>query len=124
MKYFCIIILACLYACGNNQPAVTRPGKDSVTFQTNDTIPEIRKTVSRKPVAVYVVPVNDPKLERTFGVRIYETPFTFKFHMRMHYEAMEVSDTLELPNFGVWPVVKIQPGKDKRSCIIGRSEER
>lgn len=123
MKYYYLLLLAGLTACEgnhttNNNNKVTT-ASDSAKFVTNDTIPEIRKTVSKKPVASYLVPVNDPKLERTFGVSVYETPHTFKYLLKMHYEAMEATDTLTVPNFGVWPVVQVQPGKDKRTCIIG-----
>lgn len=119
MKYYYLIILAYITACNTNNQPVAKDAADSTSFVTNDTIPEIRKSVSKKPVASYLVPVNDPKLERTFGVSIYETPHTFQYLLKMHYEAMEVTDTLEVPNFGVWPVVQIRPGKDKRTCIIG-----
>lgn len=121
MKYYCLLLLAGLTACQGNHTAKAKAKApaDSTTFVTNDTIPEIRKTVSKKPVASYLVAVNDPKLERTFGISVYETPLTFQYLLKMHYEAMEVTDTLTVPNFGVWPVVQIQPGKDKRSCIIG-----
>lgn len=121
MKHYCLLLLAGLTACQNSPTVKTKATAtaDSTSFVTNDTIPETRKTVSKKPVASYLVPVNDPKLERTFGVSIYETPFTFQYLLKMHYEAMEVTDTLNVPNFGVWPVVQIRPGKDKRTCIIG-----
>lgn len=121
MKHYCLLLLAALTACQDNHTSKAKatPPADSTTFFTNDTIPEIRKTVSKKPVASYLVPVNDPKLERTFGVRVYETPLTFRYLLKMHYEAMEVTDTLTVPDFGIWPVVQIHPGKDKRTCIIG-----
>jgi len=126
MKYYCFLLLAGLTACQGNHPSPAKAtaAADSTTFVTNDTIPEIRKTISKKPVASYLVPVNDPKLERTFGVSVYETPLTFQYVLKMHYEAMEVTDTLTVPNFGLWPVVQIQPGKDKRTCIIGFLDEK
>lgn len=126
MKYYCFLLLAGLTACQGKHPSPAKAtaAADSITFVTNDTIPEIRKTVSKKPVASYLVPVNDPKLERTFGVSVYETPLTFQYLLKMHYEAMEVTDTLTVPNFGLWPVVQIQPGKDKRTCIIGFLDEK
>lgn len=121
MKHYCLLLLAVLTACQNKPSSKTKPTveADSATFVTNDTIPEVRKTVSKKPVASYLVSVNDLKLERTFGVSVYETHLTFQYVLKMHYEAIEVTDTLTVPNFGIWPVVQIQPGKDKRTCIIG-----
>lgn len=121
MKYYCLLLLAGFTACQDNHPppAKATVTADSITFVTNDTIPEIRKTVSKKPVASYLVTVNDPKLERNFGLSVYETPLTFRYLLKMHYEAMEATDTLTVPNFGVWPVVQVKPGKEKRTCIIG-----
>jgi len=37
----------------------------------------------------------------------------------MHYEAIEKTDTLKIPNFGVWPEIKVIKGPDKISCVIG-----
>lgn len=84
----------------------------------NDTIPAVRKVVNKKPVASYWVEMN-AKLDRKFGVDVYETPYTFKYLLSMQYDAMPQMDSLEIPNFGKWPVIKIIPGKEKLSCIIG-----
>lgn len=98
---------------------VSGHASDTALIISTDTIPEIRPVVHKKPVASYLVPVNDPKLERTFGVDIYETGNTFEYLMRLHYEAVEKTDTLKIPNFGVWPVVKITKGPERISCVIG-----
>lgn len=111
-------IIGLLAACNN--PTLQRTeSTESTTIVTHDTIPEIRTAVSKKPVASYRVPIGDRKLERYFGVTVYETPFTFKYLLQMQYEAIEESDTLRIPNIGTWPVVEVHPGKDKLSCIIG-----
>jgi hypothetical protein len=108
-----------LVGCGQETAESKSRATHTTTVVTNDTIPELRPTISKKPVASYLVQVNDPKLERTFGLKIYETKFTFRYLMRMHYEAVEYTDTLDVPNFGRWPVVEVRKGKDARSCIIG-----
>lgn len=54
-----------------------------------------------------------------FGVKVYETPFTFQYLLEMQYEGMIETDTLKIPNFGTWPVVEVHKGADKLSCIIG-----
>ncbi len=113
------LFLVFLISCVSNPSGESKKASDTTVFTTNDTIPEIRKIVKRKPVASYVVQVNDPRLERTFGVDIFETPLTFQYLMRMHYEAMVATDTLKVPNFGIWPVVEIHRGKDRLTCIIG-----
>jgi hypothetical protein len=86
---------------------------------SNDTIPTTRKEVIRKPVASYVIPMGDPLLDRKFGVEIYETPQTFKYLLVMYHDGTIQNDTLDIPNFGVWPTVKVKQGKEKFSCIIG-----
>ena len=123
MKYLSLIIIAFLAAC-NNRDLQSKESTESTVFVSHDTIPDVRTGVSKKPVASYRVTVGDPKLEREFGVSIYETPFTFKYLLKMQYEAIEETDTLKIPNFGSWPVVQVQPGKDKLSCIIGFLDEK
>ena len=82
-------------------------------------IPELRTAVSKNPVASYLIPMGNPKLDRKFGVEIYETPYTFKYLLVMQYDGMIQTDTLKIPNFGSSPVVKVKPGTEKLSCIIG-----
>jgi hypothetical protein len=112
--YFLLIILGC--SQGNDKHV---SGSGKTTQRTNDTIPDVRKVVNKNPVASYIIPIGNPALEYKFGVTIYETPETFKYHMRMQYEGMIVTDTLKIPNFGIWPTVQVNPGKEKLSCIIG-----
>lgn len=120
MKYSYLFIVLWLVSCADNGlRGKNEIAASSTSFVTNDTVSTIRDVVSRKPVASYVVPVNDPKLERTFGVNVYETSHTFEFLLKMHYEAMEITDTLKVPNFGVLPTIKINRGKDNLSCIVG-----
>lgn len=123
MNCFYLISILWLAACtGSSSSDKSRQGKkgaDTAIVTSNDTIPETRKTVSRKPVDSYYVTVGDPKLDRKFGVSIYETSFTFQYLLHMQYEAMLVTDTLTIPNIGIWPVVQVRPGEDRLSCIIG-----
>lgn len=121
IRYCSLIFIAGLATCtGNNRNGLPgEKGSAASSFTSNDTIPETRKTVNKKPVDQYYVTVGDPKLDRRFGVSIYETAFTFQYLLHMQYEAMLVTDTLSVPNFGIWPVVQVRAGKDKRSCIIG-----
>lgn len=123
MKYFFVIFIACLQAC-NNKELQSKVSTESTLIVSHDTIPDIRATVSKKPVASYRVVAGDPKLERYFGVAIYETGLTFSYLLRMEYEAIVETDTLRVPNFGSWPAVQVQPGKEKLSCIIGFLDEK
>ena len=122
MKYWYIVLLICINACHQKNKLNHKgsAGKNAAT----DTIPELRNTVSKNPVASYSIPMGDPRLERKFGVEIYETPYTFKYLLVMQYDAMVQTDTLKLPNFGIWPIIKVNPGKEKLSCIIGFLDEK
>ena len=82
-------------------------------------IPMIRENVNKTPVASYVIPMGDPKLDRKFGVEVYETPETFKYLLTMYYDGTVQTDTLNVPNIGILPAVKIKAGEEKLSCIIG-----
>jgi hypothetical protein len=112
---FSVSIVAILSSCSNNQ----KKTNNTSSVISNDTIPVTRKEVNKNPVASYIIPIGNPKLEYKFGVNVYETSETFKYLMRMQYEGMLVTDTLKIPNFGTWPQVEVKPGKEKMSCIIG-----
>jgi hypothetical protein len=102
-KYFLFLLIILIGSCADNK---------------ND-IPEIRENVNKAPVASYVIPMGDPKLDRKFGVQIFETPFTFKYLLMMFHDGTEQQDTLYIPDIGVSPVIQIKPGRDTLSCIIG-----
>lgn len=119
MKYCYLLIILWIASCTNNTALESKDATDTTSFITTDSVPEIRKIVSKKPVATYLVSVNDPKLGRTFGVDIFETGSTFEYLMRMHYEAIEETDTVKIPNFGIWPEIKVVRGPEKISCIVG-----
>lgn len=105
-KHFCILFIITICGCSNNN-------------SNNNSIPTTRKNVNNKPIASYVIPMGDPKLDRKFGVEIFETPETYKYLLVMYYDGTVQNDTLNVPNLGISPVVKINPGNEKLSCIIG-----
>ena len=117
MKWSMLLIVL-LWACNENKKQAT------TGITSNDTISGTRNSVNKKPVASYWVQMGNPKLERKFGVDIYETPFTFKYLLSMQYDAMPETDTLEVPNFRMLPTIKVVPGKEKLSCIIGFLDEK
>lgn len=113
---FLMSVTIILFAgCAQNKNG--EPGKSSA--ESNDTIPAARKVINKKAIASYLTPIGDPKLDRKFGVEVFETPQTFKFLLVMYHDGAVESDTLSIPNFGIWPVVKVKPGEEDLSCIIG-----
>ena len=102
-KYFITFFLILLCSCAEKKT----------------TIPTTRDTINKKPVASYIIPMGDPKLDRKFGAEIFETPETFKFKLVIYNDGAIVNDTMEFPNFGILPVIQVKPGTQKLSCIIG-----
>lgn len=93
-------------------------------FAKNNNVPDMRIDPNPKAIASYMVPMGDPKLDRRFGVEVFETPFTFKYLLSMQYDGMTQSDSLILPVLNTWPTVIVKPGPDKLSCIIGFLDEK
>jgi hypothetical protein len=85
----------------------------------SDKVPEYRKEIKKEPVAVYKEKVDDPLNDWYFNVRLYETPKTFHYLLKLQFEEMRGEDTLILPNFGIVPRPGLQKGKDKYTCLIG-----
>lgn len=118
-KIFYLLVLMFIASCSQKN----KSKDDTQTSSADNNIPEIRKVVNAKPVASYLISIGDARLDRKFGVEIYETSQTFKYLLNMQYDGMLQHDTLKLPNFGTWPEVQIKAGDDKLSCIIGFLDE-
>lgn len=119
MKYTWLFFVLLINSCSENGKQKNETTPSPATYTSNDTIPIVRKQISKSPVASYMIPINNPLLKHYFGVKIYETPLTFQYLLKMQYEGMIETDTLKIPNFGTWPIVKIKKGREKLSCIIG-----
>jgi hypothetical protein len=79
----------------------------------------VRQQVKTEPVAEYKEKTDNPLNDWYFSVKLYETPKTFQYLVKLKYEELEGDDTLTLPDFGTEPKPVIQKGNDKYSCIIG-----
>ena len=129
MKKSFLFYLACSFvlilsftACSSNQDAPSSNTSDvaaSKEVETFDTVSMTRLSVSEDPVASYSKKTDDPLNDWYFRVRIYETPATFKYLLKMQFEEIRGEDTLKIPNLGIEPKVVIEPGKEQYSCIIG-----
>jgi hypothetical protein len=115
-----ILIAICFQYCGgNNQHTVNDKDTGAVTRYPSDTIPVFRKEIKKDPVAEYRERTDNPLNNWYFSVRMYETPKTFRYLLKMEFEEISGEDTIKLPNFGIEPKPEIRKGKDKYSCIIG-----
>src|SRR4051812_41761695 len=97
MKYTVLFIILLACGCLENPGKENNPSSASAANISNDTIPVTRKQVSKSPVAAYMIPINNPLLHQYFGAKVYETPYTFKYLLRMQYEGMIETDTLNIP---------------------------
>ena len=123
MKLFGIVFfLAIVSIFGCKQTGkhdVNDQGTESNQKPLTISIPEYRDSVSKKPVAQHVEKVDNPLNNWYFSVKLYETPKTFHYLIKLGYEEIVGEDTLKLPNFGTFPKPVIQKGNEKYSCIIG-----
>jgi len=117
------IIFSILISCGQ---ADTAPAAKTDTAAQSDTpalrpenVPPDRDNVKTEAVAEYKVRTENPLNDWYFRVRLYETPKTFHYLIKLEYEEIHGQDTLKLPNFGALPKPVIQKGPEQYSCIIG-----
>lgn len=113
MRYFCLVFLLYFFCACRSDTVKSEEANETKTFITHDTIPEIRDSVSRKPVASYISPGEKLKVD------VYETKEMFRFIMQMRYKFLDEPDTLRIPNFGIRPTIVIKSGNDKQSCTVG-----
>ena len=97
------------------QDQVSESNKKSLTIL----IPEYRDTVRKEAIAQHQEKVDNPLNDWYFSVKLYETPKTFHYLVKLRFEEIQGVDTLKLPNFGTIPKPVIQKGSEKYSCIIG-----
>lgn len=117
-----ISLLAILSIIGCEQPAkpdTADQGTESNKKPLTIKIPEYRDSVRKQPVAQHQEKVDNPLNDWYFSVKVYETPKTFQYLVKLKFEEIDGEDTLKLPNFGTLPKPAIQKGNEKYSCIIG-----
>ena len=120
------IPLLALYCsgCGHGRHKSTEDNADSTKHKQvfsypSNGIPVFRKDIKKEAVAEYKEKVADPLNDWYFQVRLYETPKTFHYLLKLQFEELRGEDTLILPNFGTQPRPLLEKGKDKYSCLIG-----
>ena len=128
MKYrvlsYSLLLLLILNSCNNNSgstenPAVVAKDTTVTSLSPLDAVPQKRDKVKEEAVASFKVTTGNPLNDWYFKVEMYETPTTFHYLLKMQYEEIRGTDTLKLPNFGIWPEPVIKKGNEPFSCIIG-----
>ena len=120
----CICFLSFLISCGHNKNSHADSASDSGSNNANVindalAIPETRSTVNPNPVQEFKEKTDNPLNDWYFSVKLYETPQTFHYLLKMKFEEVEGEDTIRLPNFGIEPKPVLKKGGSKYSCIIG-----
>lgn len=118
MKCLFLFLLTGLFACKNNEHPTDKVADTKVIVLT-DTIPALRTTVQKEPVASHVQKVPDELNDWKFAVNVYETKRRFHYVVRMQYKELRVTDSLSLPNIGIEPVIQIEKDKEPFSCTLG-----
>ena len=111
-------------SCGTQPGGSHANNSDSVTAKTRilnpaEGIPAMRTTIRPDPVQEYQEKTDNPLNDWYFSVKLYETPVTFHYLVKMKFEEVEGEDTIRLPNFGFLPKPVLKKGDGKYSCIIG-----
>jgi len=118
MKYLSFFLLTCLFACKDRKNQTDKV-TDAKVIVLTDTIPALRTTVQKEPVASHVQKVPDELNDWKFAVNVYETKRRFHYVVRMQYKELRVTDSLTVPNIGIEPTIQIQKDKDPFSCTLG-----
>ncbi|WP_205512031.1 hypothetical protein [Longitalea arenae] len=121
------LLLCCLLAAGCHEttPKEAVPKAEDakaaapIKAPPAEKVPLYRNTVNPEPVAEHKEKTENPLNDWYFSVKLYETPKTFQYIMKVKYEELEGDDTLKLPDMGIAPKPVIQKGEDKYSCVVG-----
>ena len=109
-----------LTACGNQQQDDTKTAvKDSVTTVAPASVARERTIVSKEPAAQYSEKVPDELNDWKFAVKLYETKNTFTYTVKIEYQELRETETINFPDFGMMPEPQVIKGKEPLSCIIG-----
>src|SRR5687768_671850 len=94
------IILSILISCGqaNTEPAAKTDStaKSGTPALRPENVPLDRENVKTEAVAEYKVRTENPLNDWYFRVRLYETPKTFHYLIKLEYEEIHGQDTLKL----------------------------
>lgn len=110
--FLIVIFLSCNEASTEKQaPQTSQTSAPPAISETRDP--------KKEPVATYSERTDNPLNDWYFKVSLFETPFTFRYLVKLQFEEIRGEDTLRLPNLGVPPQPELRKGPDKYSCIIG-----
>jgi hypothetical protein len=118
MKRYAAILVLILAGCEQAAQTNTEP-KDSTVVISHDTIPEIRTMVKPNVESIYSEKIPDELNDWKFAVSLYETKRTFHYIVQIQAKEVRITDSVNIPNFGIMPRPEVRKGKEPLTCIIG-----
>ncbi len=118
MKKYAVILFIVLAGCEQASDRQAEP-KDSTVVVSYDTIPETRQKVNPGSVSVYAEKIPDELNDWKFTVSLHETKRTFHYTVQIQAKEARVTDSVNIPNFGIMPKPELRMGKEPFTCIIG-----
>lgn len=112
------LFLFLLAACEQGNDTNSEP-KDAAVVISHDTIPEYRQIVKPGAVSIYTEKIPDELNDWKFSVSLHETPRTFHYTVQIQAKEVKVTDSVNIPNFGMMPKPEVRKGKEPLTCIIG-----
>jgi hypothetical protein len=118
MKRYTAIFLLLLAGCEQATNTNTEV-RDSTVVISHDTIPETRQKVNSGSVSIYSEKIPDELNDWKFAVSLHETKRTFHYIVQIQAKEVRITDSINLPNFGIMPKPEVRKGKEPLTCIIG-----
>ncbi len=113
-----LIMFMAIGACNNTSTEKGSPADTSVIMQA-DTISEQHTVVRKEAVVTHEQKVPDELNDWKFAVKLYETERRFHYTVRMQYKELRITDSINIPNLGKEPILKIEKDSTPYSCTIG-----
>lgn len=112
------LLLFLMAACQQGNDTIREP-KNAPVVISHDTIPEYRQIVKPGAVSIYTEKIPDELNDWKFSVSLHETPRTFHYTVQIQAKEVRVTDSVNIPNFGMMPKPEVRKGKEPLTCIIG-----
>ena len=70
-------------------------------------------------VSTYSEKIPDELNNWKFAVSLHETKRTFHYTVQIQAKEARITDSINIPNFGIMPKPEVRKGKEPHTCIIG-----
>jgi hypothetical protein len=119
LSFMFVVLFSCQPGGSAISSSTDSAGSKPTVENPANNIPEMRAQVKKEPVDLYKEKTDNPINDWYFSVKLFETPETFHYVIKMQFEELTADDTLKLPNFGTMPKPVLKKGDARYSCVIG-----